>query len=200
MKKTLYVVLFVLVILAVRQWEGRAIEHPPGVLVPESPLQRNLAAPAAFDIGRYRLTPRANYRIRARVLGRETYYLGDESELSPLDLALGWGVMSDQAVLDRIDITQRGRWYYTRYELPAPISDRQIIDHSSNVHMIPANSRIRDKLDDVRVGDLVQVRGKLVDVDRDDGFHWRTSLTRNDTGNGSCELFYVEQLQIEPRP
>ena len=200
MKNTLYLVRFVLLILLVRQWESRAIEHPPGVLVPEMPLQRDVDQPDTIRVGRYRLTPRADFRIRARVLSRENYYLGDESDLSPVDLALGWGIMSDQAVLDRIDITQGGRWYFTRYEHPAPISDRQIIDHSGNIHIIPADGRIRDKLGDVRVGDLVQVRGQLVDIDRDDGFMWRTSLVRNDTGNGSCEILYAEQLHIEPRP
>ena len=169
MKNTLYLVLFVLVILLVRQWEGRAIEHPPGVLVPESPRQVDLAQPEVFRIGPYTITPRAEFRIRARVLSRENYYLGDESDLSPVDFALGWGVMSDQAVLEHIDISQGGRWYFTRYDHPAPVSDRQIIEHSGNVHMIPANDWVRDKLDDVRPGDLVQARGRLVDVDRDDG-------------------------------
>ena len=65
--------------------------------------------------------------------------------------------------------------------------------------MVPANDWVRDRLDDVRVGDLVQARGYLVDVDRDDGFYWRTSLRRDDTGGGSCEIFYVEQIHIEPR-
>jgi hypothetical protein len=133
------------------------------------------------------------------VLSRENYHLGDEAELSPVDLALGWGVMSDQAVLDRIDITQGGRWYFTRYEYPAPISDAQIIRNSGNVHVVPANEWVRDRLGDVRVGDLLQARGYLVDVDRDDGFYWRTSLRRDDTGGGSCEIFYVEQIHIEPR-
>ena len=197
MKNTLYLVLFVLVILLVRQWEGRAIVHPPGVLVPESPRQVDLAQPEVFRIGPYTITPRAEFRIRARVLSRENYYLGDESELSPVDFALGWGVMSDQAVLERIDISQGGRWYFTRYDHPAPLSDRQIIEHSGNVHMIPANDWVRDKLDDVRSGDLVQARGRLVDVDRDDGFYWRTSLSRSDTGGGSCELFYVEEISVE---
>jgi hypothetical protein len=68
------------------------------------------------------------------------------------------------------------------------------------VHFIPADDRIRDKLDDIRVGDVIEAHGYLVDVDRDDGFRWRTSLTRQDTGGGSCELFYAEQLYIEPRP
>ena len=200
MKNMFYFLLAVLVILAVRNWEGRAIEHDAGILVTETPVQRNLAAPSPFDIGPFLISPRADFRIRARVLSRENYYLGDEADLSPVDLALGWGVMSDQAVLDRIDISQSGRWYYTRYEYPAPISDRQIINHSGNMHMIPANDWVRDKLGDIRSGDVIQARGFLVDVDRADGFYWRTSTSRSDTGGGSCEIFYVEQIHLEPRP
>ena len=199
MRKSLLFMLFVLVLLAVRQWESRPITHPPGVLVPEPPRQEALADAGPLRVDAFTLTPRANFRIRARVLSREDYYLGDESDLSPVDLALGWGVMSDQAVLDRIDISQGSRWYFTRYEHPAPISDGQIIRHSANMHLIPANDWVADKLDDIRASDLVQLRGQLVDVDRADGFYWRTSMTREDTGNGSCELFYVEHVHIEPR-
>ena len=200
MKNTLYIVLAVLLILLVRNWEGRDIVHEPGVLVPDSPSQLKLASPQSIQVGQFVLTQRAGFKIRARVLSREKYYMGDEADLSPIDLALGWGVMSDQAVLDRIDISQGGRWYFTRYDYPAPISDAQIINHSGNMHMIPANDWVRDKLDDVRGGDLIQARGYLVDVDRDDGFYWRTSTSRSDSGGGSCEIFYVEQIHLEPRP
>ena len=188
-----------MLILAVRSWERREIVHPPGVLVAESPVQEVLAGSPTIRVDEFVLSPRASFRIRARVLSREKYYLGDEADLSPIDLALGWGVMSDQAVLDRIRVTQGGRWYFTRYEYPAPIPDREIIRHSGNMHLIPANGWVLDRVEDVRVGDVVQLRGFLVDVDRSDGFRWRTSLTRNDTGGGSCEIFYLEHIFLEPR-
>jgi hypothetical protein len=199
-RKILTIAFFVALVLAVRSWEKRDIVHPPGVLVPESPVQRVLAEPRPIAIDDFVLSPRASFRIRARVLSREDYHLGDEAGLSPMDLALGWGVMSDQAVLDRIRITQGGRWYFTRYELPAPIPDGQIIRHSGNMHVIPANDWVRDRIRDVRRGDVLQLRGFLVDVDRSDGFRWRTSLTREDSGGGSCEIFYLEQIFVEPRP
>ena len=123
--------------------------------------------------------------------------MGKRVGLSPIDLALGWGAMSDQAVLDRITITQGSRWYFTRYDLPAPISDQGIINNSSNMHMVPANPWVLKKLKDVRRGNLVRLKGFLVDIDSDSGFRWRTSLRRDDTGNGSCELFYVEDIYIE---
>ncbi len=199
MKRALYVILILAAVAAWRDWKLRDIVHPPGILVPEAPSQANLQQAEIFVLDDYRLTRRAEFRIRARVLSREDYHWGSDADLAPVDLALGWGVMSDQAVLDRIQISQGTRWYFTRYEHPAPIPDEDIIRNSGNMHMIPANKRLLDKLRKIRRGDIVQARGFLVDIDHDSGFTWRTSLTRNDTGNGSCELFYLEQLTIESR-
>ena len=199
MKKVFYIALLLLVILVWRDWNRREIMHPAGVLVPERPRQLDVAGPARFDFKGYELTRRAIFELRARVLSREDYRWGSEADLSPMDLALGWGVMSDQAVLDQIDISQRSRWYFTRYDLPAPVPDQAIIVGSSNMHMVPANELVLDKLRDIRHGDIIWAKGFLVDVDHENGFRWRTSLSRNDTGNGSCELFYIERLLIEPR-
>jgi hypothetical protein len=197
MKKALYFSLALLAFIAWRDWSQREIVHAPGVLVPETPRQRDLEGGDPLLLDGYRLTHRAEFNIRARVLSREDYWLGSEADLSPLDLALGWGPMSDQSVLDRITITQGSRWYFTRYELPAPISDKAIINNSANMHMIPSNSWVRKKLKKLRRGDVVQLTGFLVDVDGDSGFRWRTSLRRSDTGNGSCEILYLEHIHIE---
>ena len=199
MKKVLYITLILLAVLAWRDWNRREIVHEPGVLVTELPLQRAMEGSAPILLDGYRLTRRAKFTIRARVLSRENYRWGSESDLSPIDLALGWGAMSEQAVLDRITITQGSRWYFTRYDLPAPISDQAIINNSSNMHMVPANRWVLKKLKEIRHGDVVRLKGFLVDIDSDSGFRWRTSLSRDDTGNGSCELFYVEDIYIEGR-
>ncbi len=196
MKNALYLCLALLAILAWRDWSRREIVHDPGVLVPSTPRQQNLENGERFAHGEYQLTRRAAFDVEARVLSRKNYWFGRESDLSPLDLALGWGVMSDQAVLDRIEITQGARWYFTRYENPAPVPDREIIANSGNMHLIPANDRVRGNLKKVRRGDIVRLKGTLVDVDGDSGFYWRTSLSRDDTGNGSCEIFFVEEANI----
>ena len=198
-KKILFVVLVLLAGMAYRDWSLRDIEYPPGVLVSELPKQVDVRGLASVTMDGYELTPRAEFEIRARVLSRDDYRWGTEADLSPLDLALGWGVMSDQAVIDRMEISQGSRWYHTRYELPAPLSEREIIQNSGNMHMVPAQNRIRKKLDGVRVGDIVRLRGKLVDIDHPSGWYWKTSLRRDDTGGGSCEIVYLEELEIESR-
>ena len=65
--------------------------------------------------------------------------------------------------------------------------------------MIPASNGVAGRLKKIRRGDIVRIRGFLVDVDHDSGFFWRTSLSRDDTGNGSCEILYVDWIEIEMR-
>jgi len=133
------------------------------------------------------------------VLSREDYRWDAGADLAPMDLALGWGSMSDQAVLDRIEISQGARWYYTRYDYPAPLAERDIVRQSGNMHLVPASPAVLGRLREVRRGDLVWLRGYLVDADHESGFQWRTSLSRDDSGDGACELFYVERIIIEAR-
>ncbi len=198
-KKILFIVLLLMAGMVYRDWSTREIVYPPGVLVFELPKQLDLRTSRPLSMDEYELTPRAEFEIRARVLSRKNYGWGTEADLSPLDLALGWGVMSDQAVIDRIEISQGARWYYTRYQLPSPVPEQEIIHNSGNMHMVPADDRIWQKLKEVRTGDIVRLRGKLVDIDHPSGWKWRTSLRRDDTGGGSCEIVYLEDLEIESR-
>jgi hypothetical protein len=199
MNRFLVILVLVCCLWAARDWSQRDIPHPAGWVVPELPRQTEPGDQQAIVQGDFVLKPRALFEIRARVLSVEPYYMGVEAGLSPIDLALGWGVMSDQAVLDRIEITQGNRWYFTHYDLPAPVPEAEIIRHSGNMHIIPANAGIAREAKDLRVGDIINLRGSLVDVDRSDGWRWRTSLSRDDTGAGSCEVFFVEFILREVR-
>jgi hypothetical protein len=40
------------------------------------------------------------------------------------------------------------------------------------------------------------MKGYLVEITTTEGWRWKSSLKRDDTGGGSCELFWVEQLEI----
>jgi len=176
-------------------WTSRPVSHGPGVLAPTDPVQTPvLAAPSLHRRG-YRITPLQSFSLEARVLSTEHYWFDRGAELSPVDLALGWGPMSDQAILDHIDISQGHRFYFW-HVAKFPIPRRDIETHSANMHMIPATSDIERRLESVRSGEIVRLRGYLVEVQGQDGFTWRSSLTREDTGAGACELVWVEQLEV----
>lgn len=174
-------------------WMKREVVHAPGVLASEAPLQSDAKNSRAFDLNGYRITPLADYSITARVLSREDYRLGREADLSKTDFALGWGRMSDESVLKNISVKQTGRFYLWQVQ-EFPIPRREIETSSANVHLIAANSTVANQLERVRKGQVVHLQGELVQAEASDGWKWRSSLTRDDTGAGACELLYVEQV------
>jgi hypothetical protein len=149
-----------------------------------------------FSYNNYTITPLADFKITAKILSRERYYLGRGADLSPVDFALGWGRMADDTVLESIDISQSGRWY--RWHCDSfPIPRREIETHSANMHMIPQNDAIKSILLDASSGDIITLEGALVRVNASDGWYWNSSLSRNDTGNGACELVFVTSAHIQ---
>lgn len=169
-----------------------ACQLPPRVEAFDPPLQT--AAPASlapFRLHAATLTPLAGFSIDARVLSRRDYRSDREAKLAPTDLALGWGRMRDDAVLARLTITQSARWYRYRFGGQPPIPQAEIDRSAANMHLIPGSEAIAETLADVASGDRVRIDGWLVEARAPDGWRWRSSTSRDDTGAGACELVYV---------
>ncbi|WP_462159525.1 hypothetical protein [Pseudoalteromonas sp. GB56] len=168
----------------------------PSVMAPATPQQEKMDSPTRFSFGEYDITEVAQFDIKAKVLAKKNYSSGREADLSPTDLALGWGRMSDETILEDISISQSGRFYRWRVEL-FPIPRREIETHSANMHLIPANEYVEGLIDEIRKGDIVEISGSLVNVNSTrDNWYWRSSQSRQDTGSGACELIYVKSIRI----
>lgn len=169
---------------------------PPGRHVDAVPIQEPLSVIKKKTIGDYTLHFHHRFEFSALVLSKSDYFSDRLAQFSPVDLALGWGVMSNPEHLRYIRITQNNRFYFFKYKSQPPISHSDIIEYSANMHFVPANDEIKKALMDARKGDIVQISGYLVDLYADDGWHWKSSRTRNDTGKGACELVYVEDINF----
>lgn len=144
----------------------------------------------------YNLTNLEPYGGEFRVLAKENYHLGREAEISPVDFALGWNKMADPQVYKQLSIRQSNRWYYWRYENNPPIPVHDIQTQSANTHLIPASKHIEQQLKAIDQDDLIYLKGQLVEVKSQDGWIWRSSLSREDTGGGACELMLVQEVRV----
>jgi hypothetical protein len=179
------------------QWFANRPVHPPdGVLAPGEPQQIEDSANTKEQMSRWTLTVRAHYRITARILALERYRFDALASLVPEDLALGWGPMSDNRVLQTVDISQSDRFYYWHVSPNTVISRNVIIEHSANTHVIPANPAVAGQLSHLRRGQVVTLDGELVDGVRDDGRWINTSLVRTDSGPGACEVMLVQTVVV----
>ena len=172
---------------------------PPGARPGMEPNQTVVPSNmGSFRLGEYVISPLAGFSLEARVLSRRDYSFGPEADLSPTDLALGWQRMADPSHYGRLDISQSGRWYHYRWgpegpPLPLP----EIIRSSANMHLVPADARVALALSQVRPDQTVRLQGWLIEVQREDGWRWRSSLSREDSGAGACELIYVCALSAQ---
>lgn len=170
--------------------------YPPGILIENAPVQLALGkSEEPVQKGKFTLTLLATYSIDARVLHTKHYWSGEIASLAPYDVVVGWGRMSDQGVLDHLKISQGNRFYFWEYVGDSPIPENEIISSSANMHLIPSTFAVRNTIAFLRSGDLVRMEGWLVQVTAPGMSPWRSSLSRTDTGNGSCEIMLVNSIQ-----
>lgn len=199
-KGTPFKLLLLLVVLGLGVYFIRfkgEVRHPPGILVDSEPTQIIGRSSQSWVKGTKTVVPLARFRIKARVLSTERYRFGEQAELCPLDLALGWGIMSDQRMLDKLVIAQGNRRYALEPLDPnVRLPWAEIMSHSSNVHIIPANEEIEEAVFRFRPGDIVELQGYLVGVKENGQWVWFSSLSRTDLGDGACEIFWVERAAV----
>ena len=181
-----------------------SLEDETPIDVSLAPEQTPVEGGEAFrtEAGGYEITitPVAHYVLRGVVLSRESYHAGWNGDLSPCDLAVAWGDLAAGEAWRTLSWSQSGRWYFWRWSGPAPFPEDVIVRNSSNTHLIPASRNVRAAAQALGRGDVVELVGELVSVEGRRGAErvwWRSSLSRSDTGDGSCELLYLRRLRVD---
>lgn len=167
------------------------------------PLQRDRATPESFSLVRdgraHRLTKIAEYTVTGIMVSIETYTDDRGAALSPCDIALVFGKLVADARWRRIDWSQSGRWYWWSYDVDdIPGGNDFIVANSSNNHIVPADTRVAAAVRRLDTGKTVRLSGFLIDIEETgvpDGFTWRTSRSRTDTGDGSCEIIWLTGVE-----
>jgi hypothetical protein len=148
------------------------------------------------------LLPVAEFEARGRALNVERFKpyqsLANWVRPSTHDIGLGFGPMSDSANVDRFVFSHEGASNGLRALFARPRDAmtaqefERLAPYITNVHVIPATTAVYDKLRRVRIGELLTLRGKLVNVRDSEGRVASTSLT---AGDRDCEILWLEELQ-----
>ncbi len=150
----------------------------------------------------FTLTRMARYQVNGLAISKEYYSEDWDSMISPVDLLMVWGELAEREYGRHITFTHGGRWYHYKWKEGSPVDPAYIIAHSSNNHIIPANKNIYRAIRQIKKKDQVVLEGFLVNLKgtfKGRPVSWNTSLSRTDTGNGSCEIFYVSKVRIDTK-
>lgn len=146
----------------------------------------------------------AKYSISGRVVDVQNYYGYDiRNNLSPKDIGISWGFLANEKNHRKVTWSSAGNRYLSWYSsdgmwINEMGGTNKITEYCSNNHLIPSDNKNKKLIDSIKEGDFVRIEGYLVNVycKKSDGsyFNWNTSTSRNDTGNGACEIVYVTNI------
>lgn len=134
-----------------------------------------------------------SYQGEFRILGTKQYKNDEQAKFSPIDYAVSWGMFAQPNIARQIYVKQYDRFLNWKLAV-LPVSPQKAMEMVSNIHIIPANPTIAQEIKKVKRGDLVRLNGDLVEI-KDNDLVWRSSLSRDDVGDGGCELFRVNSIQ-----
>ncbi|MCD6330240.1 MAG: hypothetical protein J7M10_07860 [Candidatus Cloacimonetes bacterium] len=185
--------------------EPISVEEETAPLDPfQEPIQNDIQNVQSFTMNKGSLQllvfPRAKYEITAQVVSKKRYRDGWASKIAPYDFALAWGRLIESEISKFIMYSQIKRFYFFTCKWNCPVTQNYIGDHSSNNHLMPANINIFNALKKIKEGNTIQLWGYLVNVEgmcQQTEVNWASSTTREDTGNGACELIYVEKIRLK---
>ena len=133
----------------------------------------------------------ATYEISGRVTNTHKYNsLNTITQTSPLDVTITWGKTATNK-------TNKNVKYYS-------IGDRHVYNkildlegynnnEMSNNHLIPESNKIKEELNMIKIGDYIKLEGMLVNI-KTKNSSMSTSVYRDDTGSGACEVMYVTKV------
>jgi len=173
-----------------------------GAEVPDNlqdPIQINLAETKTIDYAvnnaKVKLDLLAEYKIEAVVKGVKQYKSDGPAGVSPMDFILTWGNLSQPEINKYIRYSQSNRWYHFTVSNTTKIPISEVSLHSANTHIIPADEGVLKILSHVKKNDYVSMEGYLVKA-YSGSAEVVSSLTREDSGAGACEVFYVSRIKI----
>lgn len=154
----------------------------------------------SFDV-----TPKADYELSGVVVTHnnisgigDIYHTSDSVDMK--DLCVVWGSNVQNDNYRNISYTS-APWTCVIDTPDSAVWDRFFMDELSNNHLLAGDETVQERIRSVRIGDQISLRGMLVnyspaghpDIVR------KTSLVRDDIGNGACEVVFVEDFKILKR-
>ncbi len=173
----------------------------------QNPVQSADGLPEPFEVSRknvtYTVTPLADYELWGLVVSyHHSASFVDISHkqwndfLNIKDVCVIWGRNVETGVYKRMRFSNRDFTCYYRYpdqETGELFSESAL----SNNHLLPADPFVAETVLKARKGDQIHFKGWLVSYGiKGAPYARRSSLSRNDRGNGACEVVYVTEFEI----
>jgi hypothetical protein len=192
-------------------WWKRGELPPPSDLDPQlfsepkQTIQNFSPYTIAYHHTAYTIEPVATYEIAGLVVSHnDIFQIGDiyhdEKSVDVRDLCFVFGPTAEVGGYHGPKFWSEPWTCWVKWSRPEE-GERFAFEDLSNNHLLAESPKIREQIWDSKIGDQIRIRGKLINYYRT-GFpeeRRSSSLVRDDTGNGACEVLLVEEFEYLKR-
>lgn len=195
-----------LAVTALSWWNRDAFSDPlpwdPALAEPprQIPIERPAFVAQANEID-YRVQPLFSYELTGLVVSFKRFRPGIglherwNDYINVADVCVVWGSNASDIDLNRFDFWNLE--FTCNFQTYDQDAWRRFDQNAlANNHLLTTDPQVKAVIDDLRVGDILHLRGQLVEYEQPGGYLRGTSTTRTDRGNGACETIHVEHAQI----
>lgn len=173
----------------------------------QAPTQTNtVREPFSIEVNHqhYTIIPKFDYDLTGVVVSysnangfTDIWHYDDWKDfINVRDLCVIWGANVSTGVYKKLDFSSDTWtcWFSWQDQATGKLFTWSAL---SNNHLLTENNQIKKQLMAAEIGDVVHFNGVLADYTNTDTRGWRkTSVIRKDTGNGACEVVYLEAFDI----
>ena len=147
----------------------------------------------------YDIEPVAQYEMWGLVVTKNNInswadIMHTDASVDIKDICVIWGENVANSDYKKVSFSSGDFTCYAQY------SGMMVFDFNklSNNHLLSDDAVVRHAIRKVKIGDQVHVKGMLVNYSPRSNPDWRrmSSTVRTDTGNGACEVFFVEDFVV----
>lgn len=147
----------------------------------------------------YNVVPVADYEIWGMVVSHNnitgwTDIMHTENSVDLKDVCVIWGPNVSSNDYQRISFSSGDFTCYAQWPFGVSFEFNKL----SNNHLLSNNPFVRRAIRSAKIGDQIHMKGMLVNYSPKSNPGWwrNTSTIRTDTGNGACEVLFVDAFSI----
>lgn len=176
-------------------WAIFPINHGAGILAPEPPHFERITREKPFSFKGSTIKPLKKVSGEIRIVEKERYFFDKRSEFSPIDVIVGWDQLSDERNLNHLYFSMSERFYELNYSKP-PLPIEEIINQTNFWHLVPSSEKVEKKMKSLRKGNVIVLKGLVVDIESDTDFDWRSELSISDKKELTSLIIWVSELKV----
>ncbi|MEX0720883.1 MAG: hypothetical protein WD059_09460 [Balneolaceae bacterium] len=190
-----YLAVFILLASGYLIYTNFPESHGPGITAKEQPKLNRLTWQKPFTFKGATLTPTKLINAEVRIIKRKRYYFDDFSKYSPVDALIGWNELSDERNLDHIYFSLGNRKFELDLTRP-PLEVPKIYAESDLWHLIPSTSDIDEKVKTLRNGNIIHLKGMIVNLSNETNFDFISASEINQKNRNASFSVWIEDFQI----